>query len=269
MRRPSGLFSMSALLPQSGAMGTRLLALGGGRETQGFLVLFDYHTNRCLSILDDSTLHMYRTGAPMGLASKYLARRDSRVVGCIGSAPMARGSLTMVRTALPSISGAKVYSPTKRHRERFAEEMSQQLQMAVTPVGSAEEAVDGADVVITATNADRPVVADSAIPEGAHLNLVARNEVSLAVLRRGKIVTAWTQALLELDPPMHEPIPQELIHAELSKVVVGEAPGRENETEITSFIGGTPVAMWDVAAASVFYEAGRRLGLGTEIQIDA
>lgn len=182
---------------------------------------------------------------------------------------MARGSLTMVCTALPSISAAKIYSPTEGHRERFAEEMSQQLQMAVTPVASAEEAVDGADVVITATNADRPVVADSAIRDGAHLNLVARNEVSLAVLRRGKIVTAWTQALLELDPPMHEPIPEDLIHAELSMVVAGKAAGRESETELTSFIGGTPVAMWDVAAASVFYEAGRRLGLGTEIEIDA
>lgn len=52
-------------------------------------------------------------------------------------------------------------------------------------------------------------------------------------------------------------------------VVAGKAAGRESETELTSFIGGTPVAMWDVAAASVFYEAARRLGLGTEIQIDA
>ena len=266
-RRPPGLFSMSALLPVAGVMGTRLLALGGGHGSQGILALFSYESNRLLAIVDDSTLHMYRSGAPQGLASRLLARPDSRVVGCFGSHGMARGGLTMVCQALPSIERVQVYSPTPAHRERFAAEMRDWLGLEVVAVATPDEAAAGADVLITATDADRPVVSDAAIPEGVHINLMARNEIELATFQRSTIVSASNRALRELDPPLHEPIPEDWIHCELSDLVTGQARGRTSSQEITTFIGVTPLALWDVAAAAVMYDAAERLGIGAEIEI--
>jgi ornithine cyclodeaminase/alanine dehydrogenase-like protein (mu-crystallin family) len=265
-RRPPGLFSMSALLPGARVMGTRLLALGGGVHSQGILVLFSHGENRCLAIVDDSTLHMYRSGAPQGLATRLLARPGSRVVGCFGSSGMARGGLAMVQQVLPHLERVKVYSPTPAHRERFASEMQAWMGVEVTPVGVPEDAAE-ADVIITATDADRPVVGDAAIRPGTHINLMARNEIELATLRRSTVVSASNQALRELDPPLREPIPEDLIACEMASLVSGAARGRTSSEEITTFIGVTPLAMWDVAAAAVIYEAAQRLGIGTDVDI--
>src|SRR5262249_10996036 len=131
------------------------------------------------------------------------------------------------------------------------------------------EAVAEADVIVTATDADRPVVRDQAIREGTHINLLARNEIEMATFRRATIVTTSNAHLRELDPPWREPIPEEWIHAELPDVVTGRAPARTSADEITGFVGVAPGAMWDVATAATVYEAALRLGCGTEVEIAA
>ena len=269
-RRPPGLFSMSALLPGAGVMGTRLLALTGqGGGGDGLLLLFDHRTARCLAILDDALLHGYRSGAPAAVATRYLARPDSRVVACLGSSGIARGGLTMVCHALPAVQAIRVYSPTEAHRVRFAAEMGRALGLDARAVGSAEEAVAEADVIVTATDADRPVVQDQAIREGTHINLLARNEIEMATFRRSTIVTTSNAHLRELDPPWREPIPEDWIRGELADVVVGRGPTRTSAREITVFVGVAPGAMWDVATAATVYEAALRLGCGTEVEIAA
>ncbi|HLH25764.1 MAG TPA: hypothetical protein VK066_24870 [Chloroflexota bacterium] len=267
-RRPPGLFSMSALLPDSGIMGTRLLALAGrAGQGQGLLVLFDYRQARCLAILDDSTLHNYRTGAPSAVATRRLARPESRVVACIGSGRLATGGLAMICHTLPQVETVRVYSRSAEHRTAFARHMAQTLGLDVQAVDSSEAATVEADVILTATDADRPVVSDAAVQPGTHINILARNEVEMATFRRGKVVTSVTALLQEHDPPWHEPLPESWVHAELGAVLTGRAAGRESADEITIFIGSAPLAMWDVAAAAAFYEAARRLGCGTEVDI--
>jgi len=267
MRRPPGLFSMSALLPRAGVMGTRLLALGGAGG-DGLLILFSQAEKKCLAIIDDSTLHEYRTGTPAALAARYLARPRPQVAGCIGSSGIGRGTLTMLCHALPSVAEIKVFSPNEAHRTAFAAELCQRLRREVRPVGSAEAAAEGVDLLVTATDADRPVVADGAISQGVHISAMARNEVDMPTLRRSLVVTASRQMDRELDPPLRDPIPDELIHCELTELVAGTAQGRSSERQITVFLGGGgPLATWDVAAAQAFYEAGKKLRLGTTVEI--
>lgn len=266
-RRPPGLFVMSGLLPGMGVMGTRLLALANNHGGDGMLLLFDHGSGRCLSIMDDAVIHNYRTGAPSGLAARYLARPDARVMGCLGSSGIARGGVTLVHHARPSVELLKVYSPTPAHRARFAAELGAELGIEARAVDSPEEAVADADLIVTATNADRPLVADAAIPAGAHLSVLARNEVELATFRRARIVTTSTQLLVNMDPPWHDPIPADWIHCELPDLVTGRASGRASADALTIFIGSAPVSLWDVVAASVFYDAARRLGRGTELDI--
>ncbi len=266
LRRPPGLFSMSALLPKAGIMGTRLI---GVKEQAGdaILVLFDYTTQRLLAIMDDYVLHNYRTGAPGALAARYLARPDSRIVACIGSGNLARGGLKMLCRVLPAVRAVRIYSPNASHREACAAELRAALGLDVAAVDSAEAAAGEADVLVTATDADRPVVADAAIRPGTHISLMARNEIEMATFRRSKIVVPSAATLAVWDPPWHEPLPPEWIHGELPALVMGELPGRTSAEETTVFVGSSAAAMWDVVAAAVFYEAGRALGYGTEIDV--
>jgi alanine dehydrogenase len=268
MRRPPGLFSMSALLPDMRIMGTRLIGVKGGAG-DAILVLFDYETQKIVAIMDDHYLHNFRTGTPGALAARYLARPDSQVIACLGSGNLARGGLRMMCRTLRNVRAVRVYSPTAAHRERYAAEMHDTLGLDVTPASSAEEAVADADVVITATDADRPLVADAAIRTGTHVSLMARNEIEMGTFQRGKIVVPSAATLAVWDPPWHDPVPPEWMHAELSALVTGKAEGRTADDELTVFVGSSAAAMWDVVAASTFYEAARGLGCGTEYDINA
>lgn len=267
-RRPPGLFSMSALLPRAGLMGSRLVAInrqGGGGDAM--LVLFDHTTSSCLAIIDDSVLHRYRTGAPAALATRLLARPGSAVVGCVGSGAMAAGGLIMIARELPALRTVRVYSPTPAHRREFAADLTARLGVRVDAVGSADEAAAGADVILTATDADRPLISDDAISAGTHLNLLARNEIEMQTFARARLVMASAQALRELDPPWSDPLPDEWCDRELADVVNGRAPGRDSDDEVTVFVGGVALAMWDVEAATAFFQQGQAMGLGTVVEL--
>lgn len=272
LRRPKGLFSMSALLPSSGRMGTRLVALGSrgpGTEGDGMLILFDQQSLRCLAIMNDQgPLHNHRTGAPSGLATRLLARENARSIAVIGSSGIAHGGLVMANLARPNVETVRVFSPTPANRERFAREMTRVLGKEVRAVSSPEEAVEGADIIITATSADRPVVPDSAIAPGTHINIMARNEIEMNTLKRSKLVLNSLESQRAWEPAWREPIPEEWIHAEIFDLLTGKKTGRTSEDEITVFVGSAALAMWDVVAASAFYEAGKAFGLGQEISLD-
>lgn len=270
-RRPPGLFSMSALLPRSGRMGTRLMAVTtAGKAGAGILVLFDHLSSELLAIVDDEVLHNYRSGAPAGLAARYLARPESEVMACIGSSGMATGALVMTSRELPNLQKVLIFSPNPENRERFAARMSNRLTgIDVQVVGSADEAASEADVVVIGTNADRPVVSDEAIRPGTHISVLARNEVSMSMFERARLVFGSLMAQRELDPQWREPVPEEWVDCELADLVGGRAPKRTTEDDITVFVGSGPLAMWDVAAADVFQEEGRRTGRGTSLEFGA
>jgi alanine dehydrogenase len=268
-RRPPGLFSMSALLPGVGRMGTRLLALGGAEYADGdaMLILFDQRTKKCLSIMWDQGLHNYRTGTPAALAARTMSRPDAESIGVIGSGGIAEGTLAMVHHVRPSVKTVRVYSRSPENRERFSKLMSAYLGCDVRPVESAAEATRGADIVITATDADRPLVPDHAVGPGTHISAMARNEVDPVTLRRSKIVLSSRSATEALDPPLRDPIPEASIVGDLADIVSGKAQLGYSPAVITVFAGGAPLAMWDVAAASAVFEIAGRLGLGKTISL--
>jgi alanine dehydrogenase len=268
-RRPPGLFSMSALLGNAQRMGTRLLALGGAIYSDGdaILILFDQGSKRCLSIVWDQNLHYYRTGAPAAVAAKKMAKADAASAAVIGSGGIAEGTLSMICHVRPSIRTVRVFSPTKGHRERFAAQMSSLVGCDVIPVATAEDAVRDADVVITATDADRPLVPDELVKPGTFIAAMARNEVDPVTLRRGKIILSSVSAFAALDPPLRDPFPNEAVLGDLTDVLAGTVGSVFEPGDVRVFGGGAPLAMWDVAAASAMYDLARQIGIGNEISL--
>lgn len=268
-RRPPGLFSMSALLGEAGLMGTRLLALGGDRATEGdgLLILFDQQTKKCLAIVWDQSLHNYRSGAPAGVAAARLAPPEPAEAAVIGSSGIAEGTLAILHHVRPSLRHVRVFSPTPAHRERFAERMRGLLGIDVVAVADAETAVRNAELIVTATDADRPVVPDAAVRPGAFIAAMARNEVAQETLRRSNVVLSSVAATEALDPPFREPFPPETLLGDLGGVAGGTVRAAYDPGRPSVFGGCAPQAMWDVAAAAAVHELARARGLGKEMSL--
>ena len=118
----------------------------------GFIVLIDMQTGRPLAFIHEFYLSGIRVGATSGVAAKYLAPSDAQTVCMFGSGKLARTDLEALVQVRP-VRNVKVYSPTKEHREEFAREMAQQLEIEVTPVDGPREAMEGTEIVCCATNA--------------------------------------------------------------------------------------------------------------------
>ncbi|MGH7767226.1 MAG: ornithine cyclodeaminase family protein [Candidatus Binatia bacterium] len=138
----------------------------------GLVFLFSTQDGAPLAIINDGNLQHMRVGALYGLGAKYLARKDASVVGMLGSGGMARAHLAAF-AAVRKIEKAKVFSPTKEHRELYAKEMERKLAIEVVPCAGAEEAARGVDILAACTNAKEPTVYARLLEPGMHLTQVS------------------------------------------------------------------------------------------------
>jgi alanine dehydrogenase len=119
---------------------------GNPPHTRAFL-LFDGTTRALLALMDYGVLNSMRVGATAGVAARHLAPKGATTIALLGSGWQAQTQLTALRAALPAVEQIRVFSPTREHREQFAERMSTLLEQTVRAVDSAEEAIRDADVV--------------------------------------------------------------------------------------------------------------------------
>jgi alanine dehydrogenase len=158
-----------AVLPAVGAMGGYTYAAGFGDEDAHFVLpLFDADSGRLEALLDGASMNPFKTGAAGAVAVDELARPDARTCGLIGSGAQARGQLRATAT-VRNFETVRVYSPTADHRAAFAAEFDDRLDADVRAVATPAAAIDGADVVITATRAEAPVFDDADLPDDAHV----------------------------------------------------------------------------------------------------
>jgi len=228
--------------------------------------LYDSATARPLALMEANWLGQIRTGAASGLATELLARDGAASVAVIGSGFQARSQLEAVR-AVRKIRVARVWSRDAEKRRRFGKEM------AAETCHTAEAAVHGADIVITATNAKEPVLEHEWVATGAHVNAMGSNqarrrELPAALIERAALVAVDSieqsryeagdllMALAELASPPNV--------VELSDVVAGRA-GRRGSLEITIF-KSCGIGVEDVAAGGFVYERALAEGVGRKFQ---
>src|SRR5581483_6717524 len=99
----------------------------------GLILLVDTRTAEPLALLNDGVVQHLRVAATNVLAAKYMARADARVLGLYGSGGMARDHARMIRQ-VRDLAEIRVYSPTPAHREAFAAEMEEELDVPVQVV---------------------------------------------------------------------------------------------------------------------------------------
>ena len=273
---------MPAYLEKTGVAGVKTVnvhpknpKLYGLRTVMAIIELLDPKTGAPLCIMDGSWLTAMRTGAAGGVAAKYLARRDSRVVGLVGAGVQARTQLEALNLVLNSIERVKVFDIVEEAVLRYAGEMSKRLGLDVEPVSSVEEAVREADVVVSTTPSKSPVVMDEWIGEGVHINAIGadapgKQELDPKILRRAKIVVDDMEQAVH-SGEVNVPISQGLlstsdIYAEIGDIVAGRKPGRVSSYEITVF-DSTGLAIQDIAVAWTVYRRALESGVGLRLKL--
>jgi alanine dehydrogenase len=281
--QPPGVVNvMPAYLGKMGALGVKLVssypenpAKFSLPTVQATILYSDHRTGALLAVMEGGYITAVRTGAASGVATKYLARRDSRIAGVLGSGIQAQTQLEAM-CAVRAIKLAKVFSPTPAHRAAFAERMAAKLSIEVIPVSDAAEAVKGCDIVIAASAAKTPIVMGDWISPGTHINGIGSHtpdarELDEKTIKKSKIVVDSMEAALReagdlLIPMANGVIRQDHIYAELGELVLGRKPGRDNDDEITLF-KSQGLAIEDVSTAKAVYEKAKAQGKGTDLRL--
>jgi alanine dehydrogenase len=152
----------------------------------GLIFLLSTRNAEPLALMNDGFLQHMRVGACAGLGTKYLARKNSKVLAMIGSGGMARTYAMAIKEVRP-IEVMRVFSPTKKNREAYAAEMTEKLDIEVIAVDSPEKALKGADIVSLTTDSLVPVVKAEWLEPGMHVNNVRNNETGEDVLKRADV----------------------------------------------------------------------------------
>ena len=229
-----------------------------------------------LALMDGTLITAYRTGAAGGIAVKYLARKSSEIVAIIGAGTQARTQLLAISKVLKDIKEVRVYDIIREKAKAFIEYVSNIIPDAKAVASdNIEQAVRGADIVITVTPSRKPIVMKEWIGEGVHINAIGadapgKEELDPGILKRAKIIVDdYEQAMHsgEVNVPLSKGIlSREDIYAELGEIVSGLKPGREDEREITVF-DSTGLAIQDVATAWYVYNKAVRMNIGSRIKM--
>lgn len=231
-----------------------------------------------------------QTACATAVGVKWLARKNSRRIGILGSRNQAKCQLVACKAVIPTLEEAKVYSPTPENRTRFAAQMTELLDMEVQAVGSAREAVQGVDILLSVTNSNVPTFDGNWLEPGVHLCSIVssnigllrggfvkqkRREVDDTTLRRSDIIVCNSKEQERLDEPgvLWDPIQQGVITWEkvwdFKDLLSDKLPGRTNDRQISFFKNNAFWGVGDQVIGALLYRRALERGVGTKLPIDA
>jgi ornithine cyclodeaminase/alanine dehydrogenase-like protein (mu-crystallin family) len=238
---------------------------------QGAVLVSSGETGELEALVNASAITEIRTAAVSGVATHALARDDARVLAVLGAGVQGRSHLHAMAAARP-FAQARIWSRDVEQARRLADSIS--LPFPLEVVASAEEAVRGADVVVTATAAPEPVVRREWVGDGTHINAVGAcfphtRELDGATVAASTLIvdrreSAENEAGDYLLALQEGAIGSDHIAAELGEVLTGDHPGRTSDDEITLF-KSLGIAIEDLAAADHVVRKARVQGVGAEV----
>ena len=204
------------------------------------IFLLDPETGAPLVVMDGRLITEMRTAGVSAAATKLLASPEARVLAILGSGVQARSHVEALRLVRP-LREIRVWSPTKAHADRFAEEIGAKSM-------SAEKAVRDADVVVTVTNSKTPILRGAWLKPGCHVNAVGAcrpdwRELDDEAMGNVVFVDSRAGAMQESGDAI---LSGAKIYAELGQALAGKVPARADETTIFKSLG---MAVEDIAAA--------------------
>jgi alanine dehydrogenase len=249
----------TSAVPGAG-QGMRISALFRGAKHSYFILLFDGERGDLLAVIAGRDLNVWRTGAPAGVASRYLAPKRADSLGIIGSGRQARGQLIAIRRALPHLKKVKVFSRTKANRDAFAREMSGWLNVEIEAVDDARSAVANMPIVSLATSSRSTVIEPQWVSSGAFLISITSGQLPRDTVKSSRVIVSWKEEVLGGEAarqPYSAMIADgswsaDKIVGELGDVILGKIPARQKEDERVLF-ESAGMSAWDTVTAAWAY----------------
>jgi alanine dehydrogenase len=263
----------TSAVPRAG-QGMRISALFRGAKDAYFILLFDGERGDLLALVAGTALNVWRTGAPAGVASRYLAPKGADVLGLIGSGRQARGQLLAIRRALPALKKVRVFSPTEAHRRSFAKEMSAWLDLEVATVDEPRAAVENAPIVSLATSSRATVIEPSWVTPGALVVSITSGQLPQDTVKNSRVIVSWKEEVLAGEAP-RQPYASMIadgtwsadhIAGELGEVILGKIPARQKESETVVF-ESVGMSLWDSTATAWAYRWALKQKVGTPFSL--
>lgn len=251
---PGGFFGMMPALTPEG-LGLKIVTFYTANAKRGIpthmatIFLVDPETGSPLAVMDGRLITEMRTAAVSAAATKLLASPDAKVLAILGSGVQAHSHVEALRL-VRQFKEIRVWSSTKAHAERFAEEIGAKAM-------SAEAAVRDADVVVAATNSKMSILRGAWLKQGCHVNAVGAcrpdwRELDDDAMANVVFVDSREAAMKESGDVI---LSGAKIYAEFGEALAGKLPPRANETTIFKSLG---MAVEDISAALLVYQSARK-----------
>ncbi|MCY4644186.1 MAG: ornithine cyclodeaminase family protein [Bacteriovoracales bacterium] len=231
------------------------------------IVLSEIERGRPLAFLEGTLCSNMRVGAIAGIAAKHFARPNSRTIGFIGAGEQAKMHLLAIKTVIPALEVCRVASKNSRTEQQFIDEMGPLLpDISFEATGAkAQKAIEGADIIVTATNAQFPLLKADWIGSGVFYSHIGGWEDEYDVVRKCEKIVCddWgkvkhrTQTLSRMYKDGF--LSDDDIYANLVDVVTGKKLGRENDDE-NIYFNAVGLSYLDVAISYAMYKRAKKAG---------
>ena len=219
--------------------------------------------------MDEDWCHAVRTAATATVALRLLAREGASTMAMLGAGDTARAAVPVMAKAF-KLKEIRVTSRTPESRQNYAKEMGAEYGLNIKAVESTEEALKGADIVISATTTATPFVEAAWLEEGSTVYSIGKNqEMESSVYKNSDkfVVDSWAYCKNKSDMQRmlrENYLTQNDLYAELPELLSGKKPGRQTDRE-RIFIRAIGLVNQDIALANHIYLSALESGIGTRL----
>ena len=260
--------------PVAGFRIRSIKAAGGSRDVsrpprgpRRILILSDREGGEIRAIMDEDWCHAVRTAAAATVAMRVLARKGAKTMAMLGAGDTARAAVPVMAKAF-QLKEIRVTSRTPESRQSYAREVGNEYGLNIRPVESTEEAVQGADLVVSATTTSTPFVKDAWLGSGITVYSIGKHqEMESAVYKKADkfVVDSWVHCKNKSDMQRmlkENFLSEKDLYAELPELLLGKKPARQTESE-RIFIRAIGLVNQDIALANHVYRSALERGVGT------
>jgi alanine dehydrogenase len=259
----------------------RKIAAGPGNRYTGFAIVFSVDTGAPVLIYTDGVVNPIRVAATTAVGIRHMAREDATVLAMIGSGKQARRQVEAA-AHVRDLTEVRCFSPSEENRTAFAKSVSEEFGVNAVPWASAEKAVKGADIVLTATNSRTPVFDAAWLEPGQFYGGITAREMSAEAVRKADIAVCLsntgesfyqaTHRLTEeqVSGPPNDFVTEAGLHdmPTIADIAAGNIAGRENDDQITCFANTIGIGFQWVVVGALLYEKAQAEGRGREFPTD-
>ena len=276
---------MPAYLKAGGALGAKAVTVYkdnpgkfGLPTTIGTILVQNNETGEVVAAMDGGYLTAMRTGAVSGVATRHMARSDSKVGGVLGAGVQARQQAVAIAEA-SNVDTILTFSlDDDASRKEFAGWVADQTGLDVRLADSGEQLCRESDIVALATTAANPIVSADWWKPGSHINAIGSHapgvrELDTASIQRSRIICDQLDACVAEAGDLQIPVEDgdyswSDVAGNLGDVVNGDTPGRTSDDEVTLF-KSVGLAIQDISCAALVYREAVANGIGQEFDFSA